>query len=56
MLVYFIYMILDTIPPQKSFTKPLSSIYKWASSWENVSSGVSDQVRLKPACSAIEAS
>ena len=28
----------------------------WASSWENVSSGVSDQVRLKLACSATEAS
>ena len=31
-------------------------MYKWASSWENVSSGVSDQVRLKLACSATEAS
>ena len=30
--------------------------YKRASSWENVSSGVSDQVRLKLACSATEAS
>ena len=29
---------------------------KWALSWENVSSGVSDQVRLKLACSATEAS
>ena len=28
----------------------------WASSWENVSSGVSNQVRLKLACSATEAS
>ena len=28
----------------------------WASSWQNVSSGVSDQVRLKPACSPTEAS
>ena len=28
----------------------------WASSWENVSSEVSDQVRLKLACSATEAS
>ena len=28
----------------------------WASSWENVSSEVSDQVRLKLACSAIKAS
>ena len=28
----------------------------WASSWENVSSGVSDQVRLKLTCSATEAS
>ena len=28
----------------------------WASSWENMSSGVSDQVRLKLACSATEAS
>ena len=28
----------------------------WASSGENVSSGVSDQVRLKPACSATETS
>ena len=32
------------------------SVNKWASSWENVSSGVSDQVRLKLACSATEAS
>ena len=29
---------------------------KWASSWESTSSGVSDQVRLKLACSATEAS
>ena len=28
----------------------------WASSWKNVSSGVSDQDRLQPACSATEAS
>ena len=28
----------------------------WASSWENVSSGVCDQVRLKPACSDTEES
>ena len=28
----------------------------WAAPWENVSSGVSDQVRLKPACAATEAS
>ena len=28
----------------------------WASPWENVSSGLSDQVRLKLACSATEAS
>ena len=34
----------------------LCSLLYWASSWENVSSGVSDQVRLKPACSATEAS
>ena len=32
------------------------SVNKWASSWENVSSWVSDQVRLKLACSATEAS
>ena len=32
------------------------SDYKWASSWENLSSGVSDQVGLKLACSATEAS
>ena len=30
--------------------------YKWASSWEYVSSGVSDQARHKPACAATEAS
>ena len=30
--------------------------YDWAAPWENVSSGVSDQVRLKPACTATEAS
>ena len=24
----------------------------WATSWENLSSGVSKQLRLKPACSA----
>ena len=28
----------------------------WATPWENVSSGVSDQLRLKPACAATEAS
>ena len=28
----------------------------WASSWENLSSAVYNQVRLKPACSAIETS
>ena len=28
----------------------------WASSWENLTSGVSDQVRLKLACAATEAS
>ena len=33
-----------------------SRCINWASSWENVSSGVSDQVRLKLACSATEAS
>ena len=32
------------------------AVFKWASSWENVSSVVSDQVRLKLACSATEAS
>ena len=31
-------------------------LYMWASSWENASSGVSYQVRLKLACSATEAS
>ena len=43
---------------RKVITHDLSFKYKaiWASSWENVSSGVSDQVRLKPACSATEAS
>ena len=34
----------------------ISTISKWASSWENVSSGVSDQVRLKLACSPTEPS
>ena len=28
----------------------------WATPWENVSSGVSDQARHKPACAATEAS
>ena len=31
-------------------------IFIWASLWENVSSGISDQVRLQLACSATEAS
>ena len=31
-------------------------VMKWATSWENLSSGVWDQVRLKPACSAAETS
>ena len=30
--------------------------YKWDMPWENLSSGISDQVRLKPACSAAETS
>ena len=34
----------------------LAGYYKLTSSWENVSSGVSDQVRLKLACSAAGAS
>ena len=28
----------------------------WATTWQNVSSGVSDQARHKPACAATEAS
>ena len=38
------------------FRLVVSRIHYRASSWENVSSGVSDQVRLKLACSATEAS
>ena len=34
----------------------LPAVYIWATPWENVSSGVSDQVGLKLACSATEAS
>ena len=30
--------------------------YNWASSRENLSSGVCDQGRLKPACASMEAS
>ena len=30
------------------------SLYNWAATWENLSSGVCDQIRLKPACSAKE--
>ena len=33
-----------------------TSYYTWASSWQNVASGVSDQARHKPACAATEAS
>ena len=31
-------------------------IFIWATSWKHLYSGVCDQVRLKPACSATEAS
>ena len=34
----------------------LVMILNWAIPWENVSSGVSDQARHKPACAATEAS
>ena len=32
-----------------------SATSKWATTWQNVSSGVSDQARLEPACTATEA-
>ena len=47
------YQIISSIIGLSEFWHALSSV---ASSWENVSSGVSDQVRLKLACSATEAS
>ena len=34
----------------------ISAPYTWASSWKNVSSGISDQARHKPACAATETS
>ena len=37
-------------------TRTLKGKLTWATSWENLSSGVCDQVRLKPICSATEAS
>ena len=37
-------------------TNPNVQYMTWASSWQNVSSGVSDQVRLKLTCSATETS
>ena len=38
-----------------SITSPLQSM-KWATTWQKVSLGVSDQARHKPACTATEAS
>ena len=40
----------------KSTTARVNPVCIWATTRQNVSSGVSDQVRLKLACSAIEAS
>ena len=49
--LWYIYSNNFRCPNIYNFTE-----FSWASSWENVSSGVSDQVRLKLACSATEAS
>ena len=42
-------------PAFNHFTTPASE-YIWATSWENLSLGVWDQVEHKPSCSAIEIS
>ena len=37
-------------------TFELTTYINWVTSWENLLSGIYDQVRFKPACSATEAS
>ena len=41
---------------QYAFVEIIKLEYIWATPWENVSLGVSDQARHKPACTATEAS
>ena len=46
----------SSIPPVGKQTNMLDANIEWASTRQNVSSGVSDQARHKPACTATEAS
>ena len=55
--IYFPFGFKDRIWDMGSFYFSSQAIaIKWATPWENVYSGVSDQARHKPACTATEAS
>ena len=54
--VIFANLIYSSLIRSYSWIVVYFHTYIWASSWENMSSGVSEQGRLKLACSATEAS
>ena len=55
----FLYLYLPCLTRLTRLVKRqtlMTNSYKWATTWQNLSSGVFDQARHKPACTATEAS